>query len=422
MIEIRIHGRGGQGGVTLAKLIATSRFLLGDSVQAFGIYAAERSGAPLQAFCRYDQEPIANRNQVYEPDHVIVLDPTLIGNNITSGLALGGWILINSTKSLQEFVDAFPGYRIAVIDATAIARKNKLGTRSVPIVNTALCGAFARMIGMTIEQVHAALEHMGFVGANLTASQEAFEQVEMADAPKEGGEFEKPAIPTERVKGLIDGNVGMFPQIRTGQWATEQPDRHEFVPPCNHVCPAGNDVQGFLHALAKDDPDEALRILHNTTPFPGICGRVCPAPCMEACNRIQLDEGVNVRQLERYAGRQRQACPGSKLGDHEQTHRDHRLRPRRPLRGLRSGASSATRSPCTRAGPELGGLLRTGIPVYRLPRDVLDKEINQHPRARCRGRSSTRRSIAKTCSRSSGRARRGDGRHRPPGTAGAATG
>lgn len=375
MIEIRIHGRGGQGGVTLAKLIATSRFLLGDSVQAFGIYAAERSGAPLQAFCRYDQEPIANRNQVYEPDHVIVLDPTLIGNNITSGLALGGWILFNSTKSLQEFVDAFPGFRVAVIDATAIARKNKLGTRSVPIVNTALCGAFARMLGMTLEQVHAALEHMGFVGANLTAAQEAFEQIEMADAPKQGGEFEKPAIPTERVKGLIDGNVGMFPQIRTGQWATEQPDRQEYVPPCNHVCPAGNDVQGFLHALAKDDPDEALRILHNTTPFPGVCGRVCPAPCMEACNRIQLDEGVNVRQLERYAADNGTHVP-EKLGDHEQSVGIIGSGPA----GLSAAYDLARRGykvTVYEGGPELGGLLRTGIPVYRLPREVLDKEINQ---------------------------------------------
>ena len=76
MIEIRIHGRGGQGGVTLAKLIATSRFLDGLSVQAFGLYAAERSGAPIQAFCRFSAEPITNRNLIYEPDHVIVLDPT----------------------------------------------------------------------------------------------------------------------------------------------------------------------------------------------------------------------------------------------------------------------------------------------------------------------------------------------------------
>ena len=77
-MEIRIHGRGGQGGVTLAKLLAAAEHRLGRSVQAFGIYAAERSGAPLQAFLRCDDQPIRNPNMIYRPDHIIVLDPTLI--------------------------------------------------------------------------------------------------------------------------------------------------------------------------------------------------------------------------------------------------------------------------------------------------------------------------------------------------------
>jgi len=93
MIEVRIHGRGGQGGVTLAKILATAQHLEGKSVQAFGIYAAERTGAPLQAYLRYDDKPISNPNQIYEPDHIIVLDPTLISPGITSGLKPGGFIL-----------------------------------------------------------------------------------------------------------------------------------------------------------------------------------------------------------------------------------------------------------------------------------------------------------------------------------------
>ena len=74
VIEITIHGRGGQGGVTLAKLIATAYFLLGKYVQAFGVYAAERTGAPLQAFVRIDDDEIINHNQIRTPDHVVVLD------------------------------------------------------------------------------------------------------------------------------------------------------------------------------------------------------------------------------------------------------------------------------------------------------------------------------------------------------------
>ncbi|MFG0251543.1 MAG: FAD-dependent oxidoreductase, partial [Phycisphaerales bacterium JB038] len=374
MIEIRIHGRGGQGGVTLAKLIGTMRFLLGDSVQAFGIYAAERSGAPLQAFCRYDDKPIANRNQVYEPDHVIVLDPTLISPVIMSGLKLGGWILINTPEPLETFVEQFPGYRIAVIDARSIAIENKLGTRSLPIVNTALLGATARMFGQTLAEAKAALEHMGFVGANLNACEEAYNTVQLFEDPH-GGSVETPILPTARVPGLTGEGADLLPAIKTGQWASMQPDRHEFVPPCNHVCPAGNDVQGFLQALALKQPDEALRILHETTPFPGVCGRVCPAPCMDACNRIQLDEGVNVRDLERYASEHGQHTP-QRLAERAET-----------VGVIGSGPAGLTAAyqlgrlgyqvTVYEAGPELGGLLRTGIPSYRLPRDVIDREVDQ---------------------------------------------
>ena len=375
MIEIRIHGRGGQGGVTLAKLIGTMRFLLGDSVQAFGIYAAERSGAPLQAFSRYDSKPIANRNLVYEPDHVIVLDPTLISPTILSGLKPGGWILINSAKPLDEFVNEFPGYRIAVVDATEIALKNKLGTRSVPIVNTALAGAVAKMLGMTLENVHDALKHMGFVGGNLSAAEEAFNIVQLHDTPTGEAKRYTPLMPTNKVGGLIEGNIGAPPAIHTGEWAAAQPRRQQFVPPCNHVCPAGNNVQGFLQALAKEETDEALEILHETTPFPGVCGRVCPAPCMDACNRIQLDGSVNIRDLERYAA------------DHG-NHIPKREAEREESVGIvgsgPAGLSAAFHLgklgyhvTIYEAGHMLGGLLRTGIPSYRLPRDVLDKEIDQ---------------------------------------------
>ena len=100
MIEIRIHGRGGQGGVTLAKLLAAAEHREGKSVQAFGVYAAERSGAPVQAFLRIDDEPIHNPNQIYKPDHLIVLDPTLISPVILGGLKPGGFILFNCDEEI----------------------------------------------------------------------------------------------------------------------------------------------------------------------------------------------------------------------------------------------------------------------------------------------------------------------------------
>ncbi len=377
MIEIRIHGRGGQGGVTLAKLIATSRFLRDLSVQAFGLYAAERSGAPIQAFCRYSAEPITNRNLIYEPDHVIVLDPTLVGPAIVAGLKAGGWLLINSPQPPEDFAEQFTNNRIATLDATTIARDNDLGTRSVPIVNTALAGAVGKMLSFPLEEIIAALEHLGFKGPNIAAAKRAYREVRVLDLPFDAAPSEETTAPADTARGpsLLEGAGSALPALKTGQWATEQPHRQQMIPPCNHICPAGNNVQGFIDALAHDEPDAALEILLRTTPFPSICGRACPAPCMESCNRIELDGAVNVRQLERYAGDHGQVTP------QPQTTRDERT----AIVG--SGPAGLTaayhlarlgyRVKVFESGPEVGGLLRSGIPDYRLPEATVDREIDR---------------------------------------------
>jgi 2-oxoacid:acceptor oxidoreductase gamma subunit (pyruvate/2-ketoisovalerate family) len=377
MIEIRVHGRGGQGGVTLAKLIATSRFLQGDSVQAFGLYAAERSGAPVQAFCRYDTEPITNRNLIYEPDHVVVLDSTLIGPAVADGLKPGGWILLNTPEPPESLRDSFSSHRLATVDATAIALANGLGTKAVPIVNTALAGAVGRVLGFELEDVKAAVEHQGFGGGNLVAAAQAFEATRLVDtapAPVEEASSRPAAVPG-RSPSFLTGAGGGQPTIRTGQWASQQPARQQMVPPCNHVCPAGNDVQGFLHALAHERADEALEILLDVSPFPGVCGRVCPAPCMDNCNRIGLDGAVNVRELERFAA------------DHGEVpivppdERDERV----AIVG--SGPAGLTAAyhlarlgygvTVFEGGDAVGGLLRKGIPGYRLPDEVVDGEVGR---------------------------------------------
>jgi 2-oxoacid:acceptor oxidoreductase gamma subunit (pyruvate/2-ketoisovalerate family) len=377
MIEIRIHGRGGQGGVTLAKLIATSRFLQGESVQAFGLYAAERSGAPVQAFCRYSEEPITNRNLIYEPDHIIVLDPTLVGPNIVAGLRAGGWILINSPHPPEAFADQFPGNRIATVDATSIARNNDLGTRSLPIVNTALAGAVGKMLVFPLQEMCAALEHLGFKDSNLTAATLAHDEVRLLDTPRESGlSGDEVALPTEeRGPSILEGAGASLPAIKTGSWASEQPRRRQMIPPCNHICPAGNNVQGFLDALSRKKTDEALEILLRSSPFPSICGRACPAPCMEACNRIEIDGAVNVRQLERYAG------------DHGQVTLEPLANRNERIAIVGSGPAGLTaayhlarfgyRVRVFESGPEIGGLLRSGIPDFRIPEDVASREIDR---------------------------------------------
>jgi 2-oxoacid:acceptor oxidoreductase gamma subunit (pyruvate/2-ketoisovalerate family) len=376
MIEIRIHGRGGQGGVTLAKILASAHHIENRSVQAFGIYAAERSGAPLQAFLRYDDQPIHNPNQIYEPDHLIVLDPTLVSPAIVSGLKSGGFILINTSQAPAQLAEpSFSPYRLATVDATAIALKQGLGTRAVPIVNTALAGAVARISRLKLDSVIEALQVMGFHDGNVAAARMAHEGVRMRDAASAPAEIITPSRKPARAPGLIEGNSGAPPAIHTGQWARQQPWRENGTPPCNFICPAGNDVQGFLAALSDENVDEALNILLRTSPLPSVCGRVCPGFCMQQCNRASLEGPVNIRALERYAGDHGVSQP------QPQRQRTERVA---VVGAGPAGLSAAYHLALLgypvslfEAGPELGGLMRTGIPVYRLPREALDRDIDR---------------------------------------------
>jgi 2-oxoisovalerate ferredoxin oxidoreductase gamma subunit len=148
LIEIRTHGRGGQGAVIASKVLANAFFLEGKFVQAFPAFGVERRGAPVVAFTRLDSSPILLRCEIYNPDHIIVLDNALVESiDITAGLKKGGWIIINSRRKPEEF-PYINDFRVAAVDANAIALEHKLGSRSAPIVNTAILGAFARSTGL----------------------------------------------------------------------------------------------------------------------------------------------------------------------------------------------------------------------------------------------------------------------------------
>jgi pyruvate ferredoxin oxidoreductase gamma subunit/2-oxoisovalerate ferredoxin oxidoreductase gamma subunit len=143
MIAVRFHGRGGQGAVIASKLLASAFFHEGWQVQAFPSFGAERTGAPVAAFLRIDRQRITDHYQVYEPDHVIVLDPVLLKSvDVTAGLRPGGWIVVNS-PSAPDALSLPGGFNLATCDATNIALGHGLGSRTMPIVNTAIAGAFA---------------------------------------------------------------------------------------------------------------------------------------------------------------------------------------------------------------------------------------------------------------------------------------
>ncbi|MDI7277489.1 MAG: 2-oxoacid:acceptor oxidoreductase family protein [Anaerolineae bacterium] len=180
MIEIRIHGRGGQGAVIASKVLATAVFLEGKFVQSFPSFGVERRGAPVTAFTRIDDHPIRLRCQIYEPDHLIVLDPTLVqAVDVTVGLKPGGKIVINSSRPPSAFSLA-DHYLVATVDASAIAVRHRLGPVSAPIVNTAILGAFARVTGLVgIEALREAVRDVVPVKkeANVAAMEEAYDEV-----------------------------------------------------------------------------------------------------------------------------------------------------------------------------------------------------------------------------------------------------
>lgn len=175
MIELRFHGRGGQGAVIASKLLASAMYSEGKYVQSFAHYGAERRGAPVEAFVRADSELIRLRCLVYEPDVVVVLDSSLVTHSdVTRGLKPGGWIVINSESPPEDF--AFPSeFNVATVDANRIALRHGLGSRTAPIVNTAIIGAFARCTGaVSLSAVTAALEEV--VPANTSGNKAAVEE------------------------------------------------------------------------------------------------------------------------------------------------------------------------------------------------------------------------------------------------------
>ncbi len=182
MIEIRIHGRGGQGAVIASEVLASAFFKEGKFVQAFPAFGVERRGAPVMAFTRVDEQPIRIRNYIYEPDHVIILDPTLIeSTQVDEGLKENGWIVINSEHPPKHF-GRFSRFRVATVDANRVAVEFKLGTPTAPIVNTAILGAFAKVADLiSLDAVVEAVKESvpSNKAGNAAAAKEAYERVKI---------------------------------------------------------------------------------------------------------------------------------------------------------------------------------------------------------------------------------------------------
>jgi len=146
MKEIRIHGRGGQGGVTAAELLAHAAFAEGKWAQSFAFFGAERRGAPVEAFLRIADEPNPIRSRIYRPDYVLVFDSKLLKVvAVADGLKEDGIIIVNTANEPEEV--GIKGHRVATVDATGIALALDLLVAGLPVVNTTMTGAFAKATG-----------------------------------------------------------------------------------------------------------------------------------------------------------------------------------------------------------------------------------------------------------------------------------
>ena len=166
---------------------------------------------------------------------------------------------------------------------------------------------------------------------------------------------------------------------KTGSWRTERPVYVDRLPPCNAQCPAGEDIQGWLFHAESGDYEAAWRHLTRDNPFPATMGRVCYHTCERACNRGKLDEAVGINSVEHFLGDE-----AIKLGWQFEAPRLETGKHVLVVGAGPSGMSAAYhlrrlghRVTVKEAGPAMGGMMRFGIPKYRLPRDVLDAEMQR---------------------------------------------
>ncbi len=177
---------------------------------------------------------------------------------------------------------------------------------------------------------------------------------------------------------MISVSLGGMDWNKTGAWRTQRPFYEDKTPPCSAACPAGNDISGFILKMAKGDFEGAWNVIKEENPFPGVCGRVCFHPCESKCNRGSFDEPVAIHALERFV-----ADFASRLNK-----KTGKAGEKRKERVAIIGSGPAGMS-CAfhlarlhydvtvfESSPLAGGMLWMGIPSYRLPRDVLERELS----------------------------------------------
>lgn len=173
MYEVRIHSRGGQGGVTAARLLALAAIRDGKYAVAFPFYGAERRGAPVVSYVRIDDHPIRVYSQIRNPDLILVLDPSVMDVvDVLQGMKPEGRVLLNGSEPRD-----MKGFPTLAVDLTGIALREQLVVAGNPILNTPVLGALAKMGIITLDSAKAAIREMFSDERNITAAETAYKEL-----------------------------------------------------------------------------------------------------------------------------------------------------------------------------------------------------------------------------------------------------
>jgi 2-oxoacid:acceptor oxidoreductase gamma subunit (pyruvate/2-ketoisovalerate family)/2-oxoacid:acceptor oxidoreductase delta subunit (pyruvate/2-ketoisovalerate family) len=392
MLEIRGHARGGQGMVTAFEILAKIFSKLDEfQVQSFPAFGVERTGAPIQAFLRVARHEIFNRSNIYTPHLVVIFDESLVEQvPVVNGLKDKGAVLINTEKPASSY--SHLASHVFTIPATRISLEYGLGSKSLPIVNAAMIGAIMHIFqgDMQIAGQMIQTNVPAKRDENAESAKKAYDLVSIQEGAPDyllhslnstlKEESFSPFQPGDQSEKEPEGLVAPFWSVpmsanKTGNWRLLTPTYVDRTPPCNSNCPAGTDVRKFVKLTSERDFDGAGEVLLQHNPFPGSCGRICPHFCEQNCNRNSFDSGVNVGAIERFLGDRMVNKPV----------RPEPLRHQEKIAIIGSGPAGLTAALRLRkkgydvtvfeALSQAGGMMRTGIPKFRLPDAVLDAEI-----------------------------------------------
>jgi 2-oxoacid:acceptor oxidoreductase gamma subunit (pyruvate/2-ketoisovalerate family)/2-oxoacid:acceptor oxidoreductase delta subunit (pyruvate/2-ketoisovalerate family) len=268
LIEIRFHGRGGQGAVTASRIIAIAAYEEGQYSQAIPMYGTERRGAPLTAFVRIDEQRVRERELVHNPDISIVLDPLIAKQQaVVNNLKVGGLVLLN-TQDNPEDIQLGGDFKVATVDATTIA----LETLGRPITNTAILGAFSKVSGIIkLESIEKAIMKTfpGRLGEmNIAAVRGSYERVK--------GPIQAPVKDAPEQK--IDINVGGYGVLKdVSSWRVFTPeidiDKCIGCKNCWVFCPET--------AFNWDETTNKPSIRYNACKGCGVCANECPVNAID---------------------------------------------------------------------------------------------------------------------------------------------